>query len=97
LLAESARVVSLDLSQNTVSLKCADIESVEGDAEALPFDDDRFGVVASTFTVGRRLTPKRPKRASRGEATPSAGLLAVWPTAPTPESTGGSVPTHIRS
>jgi SAM-dependent methyltransferase len=54
-----ARVVGIDLSPELLSVaemrgrsEGVEVEWVEGDAEALPFEDDRFDLVVSTFGVG---------------------------------------------
>ena len=54
-----ARVVGVDLSPELLAVaevrgrsEGVEVEWIEGDAEALPFEDDRFDLVVSTFGVG---------------------------------------------
>src|SRR5215212_10307598 len=68
--AEGARVVASDLTpklmergKERAAAEGVEIEWVEGDAEELPFEDDRFDCTASVFAA---MFAPRPERVARG-------------------------------
>lgn len=57
-----ARAVGVDVSADMLALageRYSDVELVEGDAEALPFEDDAFDAAAAAFVLHHVPEPKR--------------------------------------